>query len=172
MKTRILAFALAIVGLFAFTLASNEVNASPIKAPVIAFNKVTAYSIPVTGTNSFTGDFTITKFVKKSGAIYAVGTLTGTAVDPVTGLTQTISQVLTLPVSNLNGSCTILTLDIGAIHLNLLGLVVDIAPIHVNITGQQGTLLGGLLCSLANLLNGGGSLQSIVNLLNQILAQL
>jgi hypothetical protein len=45
--------------------------------------------------------------------------------------------------------------------------------IHIEITAQQGGgLLGDLLCSLDNLLNNGGSLSQIVDLLNQIIGQL
>ena len=58
--------------------------------------------------------------------------------------------------------------------------MVDLNQVHLQITAQQGSgnLLGNLLCAVAGLLDnnntGGlsGLLQSIVNLLNQILAQL
>jgi hypothetical protein len=55
----------------------------------------------------------------------------------------------------------------GPLHLELLGLVVDLNRVVLTITADpSGGLLGELLCSLA----GGGSLQQIVDLLNQILA--
>jgi hypothetical protein len=57
-------------------------------------------------------------------------------------------------------------------HLNRAGLRVQLSEVDLLITGQPGTLLGGLLCSLAGLLNSGGTLQQIANLLNQILAVL
>jgi hypothetical protein len=48
-----------------------------------------------------------------------------------------------------------------------LGLVVDLNQVVLTITANpSGGLLGQLLCSLA----GGGPLQQIVDLLNQILA--
>lgn len=182
MKTRFFAFALAIATTFAFAPVSNTANAAPNKAPVITYNRVTAVSGNVTGTATnalgqlinFAGTFTPTSFITKGGQLYAVGTLAGTLTNTVTGVTQAVSQLVQLPVTGASGSCTILTLDIGAIHLNLLGLVVDLSAIHLQITAQQGSgnLLGNLLCAVANLLNGGGPLTSIANLLNQILGAL
>ena len=61
---------------------------------------------------------------------------------------------------------------LGPLNLNILGLVVSIPnPIVLNITAVPGAgnLLGNLLCSVANLPNGGGALQQVADLLNQIL---
>ncbi len=71
-------------------------------------------------------------------------------------------------------SCQILRLSIGAIDLNLLGLTVHLNPVLLVITAVPGpgNLLGNLLCAIANLLNGGGSLSQIIALLNQLLALL
>jgi hypothetical protein len=121
---------------------------------------------------TFAGTLTITRFVRSGSQILAQGTLSGTCTGLVTGATQTINQAVTVPITIVQATCTILRLDVGPIHLELLGLVVDIAPIHILITGQSGTLLGGLLCGLANALSGGANLRSIVLLLNQILAAL
>ena len=80
----------------------------------------------------------------------------------------------------MTATCDILDLTLGPLHLDLLGLVVDLNEVHLQITAEQGpgNLLGNLLCSVAGLLdNTGGSglnglLQSIANLLNQILGAL
>jgi hypothetical protein len=71
-------------------------------------------------------------------------------------------------------SCQILRLSIGAIDLNLLGLTVHLDPVLLVITAVPGpgNLLGNLLCAIANLLNGTGTLAQIVILLNQLLALL
>jgi hypothetical protein len=47
-------------------------------------------------------------------------------------------------------------------------------PINLNIVAQSGpgNLLGNLLCSVTNLLNGGGALSQVASGLNQILAGL
>jgi hypothetical protein len=49
--------------------------------------------------------------------------------------------------------------------------MVHLDKVVLDITAQSGpgNLLGNLLCAVANLLNGGGPLQQIANLLNQIL---
>jgi hypothetical protein len=60
--------------------------------------------------------------------------------------------------------CPILDLMLGPINLNLLGLVVQTSPICLTITAYQGGgLLGDLLCSVANLLNNGLSLNQILS---------
>jgi hypothetical protein len=71
-------------------------------------------------------------------------------------------------------SCQILRLSIGAIDLNLLGLTVHLNPVLlvINAVPGPGNLLGNLLCSIVNLLNGGGPLAQVVALLNQLLALL
>jgi len=111
-------------------------------------------------------------------ALAAVGTLTGTIVDPVAG-TLAVADTVTLPVNSATGSCKILHLELGPLDLDLLGLQVHLDKVVLDITAQQGSgnLLGNLLCAVANLLNGGGlnvgaALNQIINLLNQILAAL
>jgi hypothetical protein len=75
-----------------------------------------------------------------------------------------------------SASCEILNLMLGPLDLNLLGLVVHLDQVVLNITAAPGAgnLLGNLLCSVANLLNSGGPLSTLLNnvvsLLNQILA--
>ncbi len=125
---------------------------------------------------SFAGTFTLKSFQVVNGALQAVGTATVNILDGAGNVLATITNanVVGSLLPSSTGSCTILTLDIGAIHLDLLGLVVDLAPIHLNITAQSGpgNLLGNLLCAVANLLNNGGPLSQLANLLNQILGQL
>lgn len=104
----------------------------------------------------------------------AVGTLIGTLTN---GAGQTQSVVLpniSVPVTAATASCPILSLTLGPLHLDILGLVIDLNQINLNITAQPGpgNLLGNLLCDVANLLNNGGPLTSITNLLNQLLGGL
>lgn len=76
----------------------------------------------------------------------------------------------------------ILHLTPGPLDLNVLGFVVHLDQVVLDITAESwpGNLLGNLLCAVAGLLDPpttgggglGGLLQSIVNLLNQILGQL
>jgi hypothetical protein len=124
----------------------------------------------VTGGGTFSGTMTIQRFTSSGGQIFAVGSLAGT-LTTVAGEVTSLLQTVSLPVTNITGSCQILHLDIGPVSLNLLGLQVNLSRIVLDITAQTGAgnLLGNLLCSVANLLNDPNSL---VNLLNQILAAL
>jgi len=88
-----------------------------------------------------------------------------------------VSQLITLPLIGVSGSCTILTLTLGPLDLTLLGLMVHLNQVVLNITAQPGpgNLLGNLLCDVANLLNGGNlssTLTQLVSLINQILSSL
>jgi hypothetical protein len=146
----------------------------------------------ITGTNGLVGQFTVTSFKKVNGVIRAYGTFHGTDASGNTVSDSGYADVIaangqpltgsssTLATAAATGSCQILNLTLGPLHLDLLGLVVDLNQIHLTITAQQGpgNLLGNLLCAVAGLLDNTGTgglsglLQSIVNLLNQILGQL
>ncbi len=145
-----------------------------------------ALTVPISGTatdtngtvNNVTGTLNIQRFANQNGALMALGTLVATVTNPSTGAVQNIATSVAVPVTiDPASSCPILGLTLGPLHLNLLGLVVDLNQVVLNITAVPGAgnLLGNLLCSVANLLNGGGlngALQQIVNLLNQILGAL
>jgi hypothetical protein len=131
------------------------------------------------GTGAFAGTFTPTKFSVVNGVLEATGTLTGTLTNAGGSKAGTVSQTVTMPVNTTAAaadpaSCQILNLVLGPLNLNLLGLVVTLNQVHLNITAVPGAgnLLGNLLCGVASLLNGGGSLSEISTLLNEILALL
>ena len=114
-----------------------------------------------------------------TGALSAAGTLSGTLTNTAGQVTGTVSNmaVTGIPLASVTGSCTILTLNLGPLDLNLLGLMVHLNQVVLNITAQPGpgNLLGNLLCSIANLLNGGNLnnlLTELTGLLNQILGGL
>jgi hypothetical protein len=125
------------------------------------------------GTVNIAG-FNLASFQVINGQLMAVGSLVGTATNTATNQTSNFVTQVAVPVSDPASSCDILHLTLGPINLNLLGLVVQTNEIHLDITAQQGSgnLLGNLLCSVTGLLNGGGPLQQVANLLNQILAAL
>jgi hypothetical protein len=96
----------------------------------------------------------------------------------LSGLTNLLNQVLFVPIG-LNtavtgATCEILHLSLGPLDLNLLGLEVELdncanGPVTVDVTANPaGGLLGSLLCALANLLSGGGTLSAIDQLLGRI----
>jgi len=62
-------------------------------------------------------------------------------------------------------TCPILNLHLDPIHLALLGLNVDTSSICLDIVGNEGpgNLLGNLVCDVANLLNGGMPLGTILS---------
>jgi hypothetical protein len=99
---------------------------------------------------------TITSVVPQGGQLVANGIIGTTPFQiPLTLTAETNPSAL--------ATCPILNLALGPIHLNLLGLNVDTSPICLDITAQQGGgLLGDLLCGIANLLNGGLDLGSIL----------
>jgi hypothetical protein len=104
------------------------------------------------------------------------GGLVATALVTLDVAGETVERVVEIPL-NLGGSpgaegeCDILNLSLGPIHLDLLGLVVDLddcdgGPVTVDITGEEGALLGDLLCSIAGLLDGGLNLEDLLGLLS------
>lgn len=168
MKTRLaLLAALAVLAASLGFMSSASAATAPAPAAAPATGGLTS-SIPCTvGGVASTCQLTVTSFQVVNGTLMAVGNVTGGG---VTVPFQAPAQA--------TGTCRILDLTLGPLHLDLLGLVVDLNQVHLTITAEQGpgNLLGNLLCAVANLLNNTGNtptaLQQIVNLLNQILAQL
>jgi len=93
-----------------------------------------------------------------TGAVSAVGSIGNQAFNLVGQLLLTQSPGSTTPI---------LDLHLNAIHLNVLGLKVDTSDICLSITASsgQGQLLGNLLTGVANLLNTGGTLPTLENVL-------
>ena len=157
---------------------------TPTAVPTTSFKHV-----PVTGTatngKTFKGHFNVTQFVTKHGKSYAVGTLTGklgsrtlkrsNVAIPVSVGTGSTSSGSSSQVASPAATCPVLNLVLGPLHLNLLGLHVDLNRVVLNITAVSGpgNLLGNLLCSVANLLNGSplspAQLTGLLNILQQLL---
>lgn len=111
----------------------------------------------------------------------ALGTLTGTVTDAVTGAeVAQVSEPVAVPVDLQQSAaeCQLLNLVLGPLHLDLLGLVIDLNQVVLTITAVPGAgnLLGNLLCAVAGLLDGplgtNGLLNQIATLLNRILGAL
>jgi len=169
MKKRLVSIALLVAVMTAFAFGPMvSVQAAP----------RAALSVPVTGTftdalggtGTFVGSVNLTRFTVVNGVLTAIGTLTGTLTDSLGNVLGTVNQSIALPVGNISATCEILHLELGPLDLNLLGLMVHLDKIVLDITAQQGGgLLGDLLCSLANLLNGNAALNAIARLLTNIL---
>ena len=100
------------------------------------------------------------------------------------GLTSVLDQVFDRITANdalAAATCSILSLEVGPLNLNLLGLEVELddcnnGPVTLDITAiEGGGLLGDLLCSLSDLLNGGGTntaIQTVLFQISRVLGQL
>lgn len=174
-----LVLSVAMVALFGGITAGTATSAPPA-------NTGNQNVVRVTGTAAngakFVGQFTATTAAAGQSTTGAVlgGQLTGTLTSPGPGQNapnaqgpgaQQINQAVQMPVAAINGTCNVLDLTLGPLDLNLLGLEVHLDQVHLVINANpSGGLLGQLLCSLAGGLNG--PLDTIVNLLNQILGAL
>ena len=141
--------------------------------------------VAVTGTakngKKFKGTYTIDRFIKRHGKVYAVGTLKGrlkhrhvrrTGVRmPVTGFSKASGAG---GAQSAQAACSVLNLTLGPLDLNLLGLRVQLNQVNLRITAIPSPLpgsglLGDLLCSLTNALNPTGlttgQLSAILNAL-------
>jgi hypothetical protein len=133
--------------------------------------------VPTAG--GFVGTLSITNVDLVNGVLSAVGTITGNVIDSTGTVVagSPVTQAITAPLQ-VSGTCTILNLVLGPLDLNLLGLAIHLNQVVLTITAVPGAgnLLGNLLCAVANLLNGGGGLSTLltnlVGLLNQILGSL
>jgi hypothetical protein len=109
---------------------------------------------------------TITSLIFSNGQLLASGTATvvlngQTNTVPFSNVLVTLALGTNPPVA---GACPVLDLTLAPITLNLLGLVVETSPICLQITAHAGGgLLGDLLCSVGNLLNGGLTLNQILS---------
>lgn len=136
-------------------------------------------TVPITGTATnllgqtvnFVGTFTLQRFTVLNGGLAAVGQLTGTLTNTVTGAVQNVNQQVILPIGDATGTCTILDLTLGPLDLDLLGLMVHLDQVHLLITAESGpgNLLGNLLCGIAGLLDQNAPANQLANLLNQLL---
>ncbi|MDN3353694.1 hypothetical protein [Actinomadura sp. DC4] len=164
----LLAAAIALVTMVGLTaLPASAAKAATVPAPL---NK-----IPIAGTTSnggtFTGTVTPTRFVAQNRQVILRGLASGTLRNSSGGTVRTVSNApVALPVALPNATCPILHLTLGPLDLNLLGLKVHLNQVVLDITAISGpgNLLGNLLCAIAGLLNGTGTLAQ----LNALLAQL
>ena len=167
MKSRVVSLGLILALISLTMLPSIGRAAVPVAAPA-------GLQIPINFTSAdgaFAGVFTLSQFVARNGQLAAVGTLTGTVTNATGQTVGAVARNMTLSLINISATCDVLHLELGPLDLNLLGLVVHLDKIVLDIDAQSGpgNLLGNLLCAVTNLLNSGGPLSQLVNLLNQIL---
>lgn len=173
-------------------LLTNVAKALPLAAVAVAVGEQTATAAPkggnsattfintvAPGVNGFVGTLSVTGVQLVNGVLTATGTLTGNAVDRLGVITPlAAAPIAGIPVAQVAASCQILNLVLGPLDLNLLGLEIHLNQVILNIVAVPGAgnLLGNLLCAVANLLNGGLNLgtllTNLVTVLNQILGAL
>ena len=185
-RQRVIAAFVALLAIGGVLLVAGSPASAATKAPTAKSPRYAATST-VSGTATdasgavytIAGTFTPTSFVQQNGSLAAVGQLSTTATNTVTGATTSLpTSTQTLAVAQAVASCQILHLVLGPLDLNLLGLVVHLNQVVLDITAVPGAgnLLGNLLCAVAGLLNGGSPLSNLLNaltaLLNQILGGL
>jgi hypothetical protein len=164
-------FAIAAAFAFATLIApAAPASAAPPSRPTSPVSQLPIVGTTVGGTFS-NGTLNLSRFTVVNGVLMAVGTLTATVTNALTGQTATIMQTISMPVQSVTGTCDILHLDLGPLDLNLLGLQVNLSEVILDITAQTGSgnLLGNLLCAVTGLLDNPSGLST---LLNQILSAL
>ena len=177
-RTLALLMGLILLSLIPVNISAATSSAAATGAPNVMLSvPAPGVTVPVTGTTSkggkFTGNFSIKQFSVVNDQIVATGTLTGTIQNAVGNVIGTVLRTISMIVNFGGASCDILHLELGPLDLNLLGLEVHLDKVVLDIDADpSGGLLGSLLCAVANLLNTGGALADIANLLNQILALL
>jgi hypothetical protein len=118
-----------------------------------------------TGGELLGGTLDVQRFVRRNGALAAVGRLSGALVDGTGNVQRFTDMLVTLPVRQITAVCQILHLELGPLDLDLLGLVVHLDRVVLDITAHSGPgrLLGNLLCGLAGLLDRPGALARTLN---------
>lgn len=167
---------IALLSFCTLTMAATGAMAQP---PANAPHSASAFVQGSDGAgNVLNGLVKITNFAILGNQLVAQGVLNGTLTAANGTVTAITDQLVNLPVSSIDPSCQILNLVLGPLDLNVLGLTIHLNQVVLNITAVpgNGNLLGNLLCAVANLLNGGGTLSTLLGqlqtLLNQILAAL
>jgi len=124
-------------------------------APVLAAAQAAPISVSPT--------FNLNLLNLNVGDVQVLSNNTLGAVANIGNVTQNIPLSLTASPTAAGADCPVLSLHLSPIHLDLLGLNVDTSAICLDITAHHGQgVLGDLLCSVGNLLNGGLNLSQIL----------
>lgn len=150
--------ALAATATVAFGLLAGSASAAT-STPTQTFSRSIAMTGQAANGKTFTGRYTIRRFARSGGRLYAIGTLRGTVghrhVVRHDVRTRVVRNAPSSGSAQAAATCTILDLTIRPIDLDLLGLKVHLDRVHLLITGETGSgnLLGNLLCGLAGILD-------------------
>jgi hypothetical protein len=170
----------AAVGVAAQGATTSAVASGPVYKN--EFGKLTSRVVGSFGRNgTVEGVFKPKRFKAVGGQLVAVGKLQADLVKGNGKVLDTVSQKVAMPVATGNGitplgraTCDILSLVLAPLDLDLLGLQVHLDRVVLNIVAVSGAgnLLGNLLCAIVGLLDQGGLLTQVSQILNAILALL
>lgn len=165
--------------LFVAALATTALLVGPVAG---ASAKTTSFArkVPITGTakngKAFKGTYTINRFAKRDGKLYAVTTVTGKLGNRAVTRRNIVMRVRKQAANGASAAstCQVLNLVLAPLDLNLLGLKVHLNQVVLNITGETGAgnLLGNLVCAVTGILDPQGGLQGLVQFLNTLLGSL
>lgn len=113
------------------------------------------------------------KLVYASGRVERVSERVRTSVDRVNGTAVSgAADGAAARTASRAATCDVLNLVLGPLALDVLGLQVDLNKVVLKIVAVSGAgnLLGNLLCAVVGLLDAGGLLPQVANILNSILA--
>jgi hypothetical protein len=139
-----------------------------------------AKKVPISGTakngKAFKGTYTIDRFAKRDGKLYAVGTVRGKLGQRAVTRRHIVVRMRKQQATGARSAatCQVLNLVLAPLDLNLLGLKVHLNQVVLNITGETGAgnLLGNLVCAVTGILDPQGGLQGLVQFLNTLLGSL
>jgi hypothetical protein len=148
-----------------------------------------ALRLPVTGTvkagGEFAGTFTVNRFAVENNNLVAIGFLSGVITKGNKPVVTFMKGEVSLPVTLRSAAafesnarfgvtptqitCPILQIALGPHDVNLLGFQIALGAVSLEIGGEEGTPLGGLVCSILRLLE---NVTAVVDLLNSLLGLL
>ncbi|HTT18841.1 MAG TPA: hypothetical protein VMG82_07845 [Candidatus Sulfotelmatobacter sp.] len=171
---------IALLSFCTLTLATTGAFAQPPQPPHRGTHSISSFvqgnDAAVTGSTTpdvFSGVVTITGFTTSGNQLIANGVLNGTLIKDGTP-NSIANEAVSFVVAGIDPNCQLLNLVLAPLDVNLLGLTIHLNQVVLNITAVPGAgnLLGNLLCDVANLLNSGGALSTLLTQLNTLLNQI
>ena len=174
MRTRLVLFVAALAS--AALLVGPVAGASAATTKSVPFAKKVAIAGTAKNGKAFKGTYTITRFAKKNGKLYSVGTLKGKLGKRSVTRQNVVMRAHRQAAGSAQAAatCQVLNLVLAPLDLNLLGLKVHLNQVVLNITGETGAgnLLGNLVCAITGILDPQGGLTGLVQFLNSLLGAL
>jgi hypothetical protein len=114
----------------------------------------------------------VTQITTRNKRLLASATIVGTATVGTQTKALDLSVTVDASVAATCGSTTSLTITLYEVQLVLSEIPITLRNVALTVTAPQNTLVGGLSCSIAQVLTQPKALQSLVTLVNQVLTSL